>query len=161
MAPERSKNSGTPRTRTEKVHHALRSAIIEQRLAPGSRLPEDAIARRVARGDLLRRCPELIVPVLTTVGAHAYPDARRSQAERDMFVLSMGAAVQSLLVRLAVEGLGAAWVSSTLFCPDDVRDALDLPSDHEPMGAIAVGAPATAPSPRPEAPPIDDVLLRR
>ena len=44
MAPERtSKPSGTPRTRTEKVHHALRNAIIEQQLAPGSRLPEDAI----------------------------------------------------------------------------------------------------------------------
>ena len=60
MAPERSKNSGTPRTRTEKVHHALRSAIIEQRLAPGSRLPEDAIgesfgtSRTIAREALGR-----------------------------------------------------------------------------------------------------------
>ena len=75
MAPERSKNSGTPRTRTEKVHHALRSAIIEQRLAPGSRLPEDAIgesfgtSRTIAREALGRLAVEGLVDLIPNRGA--------------------------------------------------------------------------------------------
>lgn len=108
----------------------------------------EAIERRLKRGDLLRECPELIVPVLVMAGAHTYPDKRRSSAERSMFLLSMGAAVQSMLIALAADGLGAAWVSSTLFCPDDARTALDLPNGWEPMGAIAVGHPKGSPAVR-------------
>jgi len=107
-----------------------------------------AIERRLKRGDLLRGCPELIVPILVMHGAHNYPDDRRRTAERSMFLLSMGAAVQSMLISLAADGLGAAWVSSTLFCPDDARAVLDLPTAWEPMGAIAVGHPSGTPAPR-------------
>lgn len=75
MAPERSKSATTPRTRTEKVHHALRSAIIEQRLAPGSRLPEDAIgesfgtSRTIAREALGRLAVEGLVELIPNRGA--------------------------------------------------------------------------------------------
>ena len=111
-------------------------------------LDSPAIERRLARGDLLVTCPELIVPILITDGAHAYPDQRRHDAERAMFLLSMGAAVQSMLIDLAAHDLGAAWVSSTLFCADDVREALEWPASFEPMGAIALGHPATPSQPR-------------
>jgi coenzyme F420-0:L-glutamate ligase / coenzyme F420-1:gamma-L-glutamate ligase len=86
------------------------------------------------------------VPCLAADAAHAYPDLRRSAAERTMFVVSMGAAVENLLVALAVEGLGSCWVSSTLFCREVTARALGLPPDWEPMGAIGVGCPA-APAP--------------
>jgi coenzyme F420-0:L-glutamate ligase/coenzyme F420-1:gamma-L-glutamate ligase len=111
---------------------------------------EERIARRTARGDVLRRAPYLVVPCLVSDGAHAYPDARRAAAEREMFTVAIGAAVQNLLVTLSGEGYGTAWVSSTMFCRDTVRTALDLPADWDPMGAIAVGRPATAPPERPE-----------
>ncbi|MFG3229782.1 coenzyme F420-0:L-glutamate ligase [Kitasatospora sp. NPDC048194] len=108
------------------------------------------IARRTARGDVLRNAPYLVVPCLVTDGAHRYPDPRRAAAEREMFTVAAGAAVQNLLVALTGEGYGSAWVSSTMFCRDTVRAALDLPADWDPMGAVAVGRPAEPPRERPE-----------
>ena len=109
---------------------------------------EEQIARRTRRGLLLRQAPLIVVPCLETSAAHAYPDARRARAEQDMFTVSMGAAVQNLLVALAVENLGSAWISSALFCQDVAAAALALPAGLRPMGAIAVGHPAAPPQPR-------------
>jgi coenzyme F420-0:L-glutamate ligase/coenzyme F420-1:gamma-L-glutamate ligase len=110
----------------------------------------EQIERRVRRGEPLRRAPLIIVPCLVTDAAHPYPDARRSAAERAMFLVSMGAGVQNLLVSLAAQGLGSCWVSSTLFCRDVAAGALGLPSDWEPMGTVGVGYPATPAAPRPD-----------
>jgi len=120
----------------------------------------DAIARRVRRGDVLRNAPVLVVPCLVMSGSHAYPEARRLGHEREMFLLSMGAGIENLLVALAAEGLGSAWVSSTLFAPDVVRSVLDLPADWEPMGSVAVGHAASAPAERPERDPGDFLVVR-
>jgi coenzyme F420-0:L-glutamate ligase / coenzyme F420-1:gamma-L-glutamate ligase len=113
---------------------------------------EEQIARRTRRGEPLRRAPLIIVPCLVADAAHPYPDQRRSAAERTMFVVAIGAAVENLLVALAVEGLGSCWVSSTLFCQDVAARSLGLPEGWEPMGAVGVGHPAAPP---PERPPRD------
>jgi coenzyme F420-0:L-glutamate ligase/coenzyme F420-1:gamma-L-glutamate ligase len=121
---------------------------------------EERIARRTRRGDVLRDAPYLVVPCLVADGAHTYPDARRAAAEREMFVVAMGAAVQNLLVALAGEGYGSAWVSSTMFCRDTVRSALDLPEAWDPMGAVAIGRPAEPPHPRPTRPANPFITVR-
>ncbi|MFE9572023.1 coenzyme F420-0:L-glutamate ligase [Streptomyces sp. NPDC006692] len=110
---------------------------------------EESIAKRVARGDVLRAAPYLVVPCLVMDGSHTYGDARRDGAEREMFVVAAGAGVQNFLVALAGERLGSAWVSSTMFCRDVVRDCLDLPASWDPMGAVAVGHAAQPAKERP------------
>jgi coenzyme F420-0:L-glutamate ligase/coenzyme F420-1:gamma-L-glutamate ligase len=126
----------------------------------GDGFTEEQIARRTRRGLPLRDAPLIVVPCLELSAAHAYPDSRRSQAERDMFTVSAGAAVQNFLVALAVENLGSAWISSTLFCQDAAARALGLPPDWRPMGAVAVGHPAAAPPDRPPRDPAAFTLTR-
>jgi dehydro coenzyme F420 reductase / coenzyme F420-0:L-glutamate ligase / coenzyme F420-1:gamma-L-glutamate ligase len=137
---------------------AAQTALLDDMLAAwvadlqGDGFTKEQIARRVRRGEPLRRAPLLIVPCLDAQAAHRYPDDRRNAAEREMFVVAMGAAVQNLLVALAVEGLGSCWVSSTMFCRPVTRRALGLPESWEPMGAVGVGHPA---HPAPDRPPRD------
>ncbi|WP_028851194.1 coenzyme F420-0:L-glutamate ligase [Thermocrispum municipale] len=120
------------------------------------------IEKRLARGDLLRRAPELIVPFLVPDGAHKYPDQRRAACEHTMFTVAGGAAVQALLVALAAEGLGSCWVGSTIFAAPTAREVLRLDDGWYPLGAVAVGRPAPEAGdltqPRPPH-PVDEGLI--
>ncbi|MFI5799997.1 coenzyme F420-0:L-glutamate ligase [Streptomyces sp. NPDC051677] len=127
---------------------AMRDAWIADLRRDGK--SEESIAKRVRRGDVLRNAPYLVVPCLVMDGSHTYGDARRDAAEREMFVVATGAGVQNFLVALAGERLGSAWVSSTMFCRDVVREVLALPEDWDPMGAVAVGHAAEEPRARGE-----------
>jgi coenzyme F420-0:L-glutamate ligase/coenzyme F420-1:gamma-L-glutamate ligase len=147
----------SPQARTRLVD-AMREAWIADLRGDG--FTPEQITRRLRRGDVLRLAPLIIVPCLVTDAAHDYPDERRNRSEQAMFTVSMGAAVQNLLVALAVDGLGSAWISSTLFCQDVAARALDLPESWRPMGAIAVGHPAEEARPRPHRDPAGFLLVR-
>jgi coenzyme F420-0:L-glutamate ligase/coenzyme F420-1:gamma-L-glutamate ligase len=137
---------------------AMREAWIADLRRDG--FTEEQIGRRVRRGEPLRLAPLIVVPCLVTDAAHDYPDERRGRAEQAMFTVSMGAAVQNLLIALAIDGLGSAWISSTLFCQDVAARAMDLPDGWRPMGAIAVGRPAEQAKARPPRDPGDFILER-
>lgn len=147
------------RDRRARLLDAMREAWRSDLTA--DRMPEDRIERRLRRGDLLYGATEIVLPFMLLDGAHDYPDDRRSAAERTMFTIAAGAAVQGLLVALATEGIGSCWVSSTIFCPSVVRSVLELPSDWEPLGAVAVGHAADGPAtPRVLANPGDHLVVR-
>ncbi|MGV9821086.1 coenzyme F420-0:L-glutamate ligase [Nocardia xishanensis] len=112
-------------------------------------LDPERVERRVARGRILFDAPEVIIPFCVPDGAHDYPDERRRAAERTMFTVAVGAAVQGLLVALATEGIGSCWIGSTIFAPEVTRDVLGLEADWNPLGAIAIGHPLEELTPRP------------
>jgi len=122
--------------------------------------PADSVEKRVARGQILYDAPEVLIPFLVPEGVHSYPDPRRTAAEHTMFTVAVGGAVQALLVALAVRGVGSCWIGSTIFTPDLVREVLDLPTEWEPLGAIAIGYPVEPPEPRDPA-PVRDLLVRK
>ena len=129
-------------------------------LSGDGRDPE-SVERRVGRGQILYDAPELVIPFMVPDGAHTYPDERRTAAEHTMFTVAAGAAVQGLLVALAVRGVGSCWIGSTIFAPDLVRSSLELPDDWEPLGAIAIGHASGGPPPPRDPVSTDGLLVRK
>lgn len=120
---------------------------------------DEEIAKRLLRGEILFSAPEVILPFVVLDQAHQYPD-HRAEYERNMFITAGGGAVQNFMLALHGEGVGSAWISSTIFSPEVIREALDLPATWEPLGAIACGYAAGSPPER-KAPIIDDYLIKR
>jgi F420 biosynthesis protein FbiB-like protein len=89
----------------------------------------------------LRTAPALLLGCLTWDGLDRYPDERRTQAEWGMAVLSLGAAVENLMLAAADTGLASCWVAAPIFCPAEARDALALPADWSPQALVLVGHP--------------------
>ncbi|WP_054815102.1 coenzyme F420-0:L-glutamate ligase [Nocardia arizonensis] len=135
----------TPETRA-RLLEAMAEAWRADLTADG--LPPERVRRRIARGRILFDAPEVIIPFCVPDGAHDYPDDRRRAAERTMFTVAVGAAVQGLLVALATEGVGSCWIGSTIFAPEVTREVLGLESDWNPLGAVAVGYPLEELTPR-------------
>jgi coenzyme F420-0:L-glutamate ligase/coenzyme F420-1:gamma-L-glutamate ligase len=97
--------------------------------------------------------PALLLGCLVGEGLRAWPDDRRRRAEWGMAQQSMGAALENIMVAAHALGLASYWISAPLFCPQAVREALDLPIDYESQALIVIGYPASGFSPRPRAEP--------
>ncbi len=149
------------------VRRALEAALTAP--APGGSRPwrfavvESAAARQrvvdamrpASSGDAqepLAKAPLIIVACLTGEAAPA--------GQETALLVSLGAAVENLLVALAVDGLGSCWVPGPPAFGPTVTDALALPAGWEPIGAIGVGHPAGPPEPR-RLPDTGDVIVTR
>ncbi|MBI2913935.1 MAG: nitroreductase family protein, partial [Chloroflexi bacterium] len=81
--------------------------------------PPEAIERLLARSHRqLAGAPALLLACLTLEDAHSWADERRRSAERDMFVQSLGAALQNLLLAAHSRGLAGYLKGAPLFCPE-------------------------------------------
>jgi len=121
---------------------ALLAAIAEAWRADlrGDGTPEETIERRIARSDaVLGQAPALIVPFVRFAGAHPYADDERAGAEREMFLLSGGAAIQNLLLALHARSIASCWISSTLFCQEETRAVLGVDDEWHALGTVACG----------------------
>jgi coenzyme F420-0:L-glutamate ligase / coenzyme F420-1:gamma-L-glutamate ligase len=106
--------------------------------------------------------PALVLGCLTWDGLDRYPDERRQRAEWGMALLSLGAAVENLMLAAADRGLASCWIASPIFCPEEARDALQLPNEWLPHAMVIVGTPDPAYEGRQRPPiPLDALRMRR
>jgi len=106
----------------------------------------------------LQQAPVLIVPCLHLADLDAYPDPDRQAAEATMAIQSLGAAIQNLLLAVFAAGLDAGWMCAPLFCPEVVREALNLDASLTPHALIVVGFAAKDPVRRPRL-PVPDLIV--
>jgi len=89
----------------------------------------------------LTTAPALVLACLTWDGLDRYPDETRQRAEWGMALLSLGAAVENLMLSAADADLASCWVAAPIFCPEAARDALALPAEWLPHALVLVGYP--------------------
>ena len=106
--------------------------------------------------------PALILGCLTWDGLDRYPDEARRRAEWGMALLSLGAAVENLMLAAADAGYASCWVAAPIFCPRAARDALGLDDEWLPHAMVLIGRPDPAYVGRPRPPiPLDDLRAYR
>lgn len=129
-------------TDEQKRHLALAMGARLRSDLQADHVPEPVITADVERSyDRLISAPALIVMNMTMSDMDTYSDAARNQNEAIMAVQSVAMCGQNILLAAHSLGLAACWMCAPLFCPDVVRDALDLPDDWQPQGIITLGYP--------------------
>jgi len=121
------------------------------------------VQRLLARSrEQLMDAPALLVACLELDETKPWPDERRRQAERDMFVQSLGAALQNLLLAAVERGLVGYLKGAPLFCGPAIREALELPDGWQPAFLVLLGHPEEGfePPERP-APDFSKLLIER
>lgn len=125
----------------QKLAGAMGEALRRDLAADG--LSRTAIDRDANRSyTRLTGAPLLILVCLTMADMDEYPDERRNRNEALMAAQGAAMAGQNLMLSAHALGLGACWLCAPLFCPEIVREALNLPADWQPQGVITVGYPA-------------------
>ncbi len=99
-----------------------------------NKLVEDSIIR-------ISTAPAALLGCLTHSGLDQYPDEARQRAEWGMASLSLGAAVENLMLCATDMGLASCWVAAPIFCAEEARRSINLPDDWLPQALILVGNP--------------------
>jgi F420 biosynthesis protein FbiB-like protein len=120
---------------------------------------DELVAASVQR---LCAAPAALLGCLTWDGLDRYPDEERRRAELGMALLSLGAAVENLMLAATDLGYASCWVAAPIFCSETARDALALPDDWLPHAMVLVGRPDPAYVGRRRPPvPLDDLRVFR
>jgi coenzyme F420-0:L-glutamate ligase/coenzyme F420-1:gamma-L-glutamate ligase len=119
--------------------------------AEGRPIQEVARLLQRSRGQL-EEPPLLLLSCVVLDGANTWRDEARRQSERDMFVQSLGAALQNLLLAAVERGLAGYLKGAPLFCQQAIREALRLPAEWEPAFLVQLGYAAEGFEPPARAP---------
>ena len=96
---------------------------------------------------IMYEAPVLII-VLNTNGSLPFlpidPDDRITEI---CDTLSIGASIQNILLSAYEKGLGTLWIANTCFAYKELTEYLN--TEHQLVGAVALGYPDECPSPRP------------
>ena len=119
----------------------------------GVRCRMDAVANRPLLADaihtlrIMKSAPVLILVVNPEGGTPADSVSGWARVAELLDAMSVGAAVENLLLEAVALGLGALWIGNTFFAYDEIAAALEI--QGQLLGAVAVGWPDETPEPRP------------
>jgi 5,6-dimethylbenzimidazole synthase len=129
MQPWRIVRISDPALRTS-IHQMVEQERIQTAHALQQR--EDEFMRLKVEG--VRECGELLVVALMEQrDAHVF--GRRTLPEMDL--ASVACAIQNMWLAARAEGVGMGWVS--LFDPEQLRVALQMPADAKPVAILCLG----------------------
>ncbi len=77
---------------------------------------------------------------------------------RDMDMLSIGGAIENLILALNDMGLGSVWIGNTNLIKEEISKMLQV--DFETVSSIAIGVPDQTPKPRPRK-DLVEVLIKK
>ena len=131
--------------RERRLRRRPRGARRRHVATPGARTSRPRAAPSTRSTDLLKSSrsqvtepPVVLLACIALDEARPWPDDRRRAAERDMFVQSLGAALQNILLAAEERGLAGYLKGAPLFCGDAIREALRA------AGRLAAGVPRAA-----------------
>lgn len=142
----------------QRLAEAMGSAW-EHNLAMDGQAPEVIESRLTASRRRMIETPVLILLCLFLRDLDRYPDPDRQQAETTMAIQSLGAAAQNILLMAYRLGLDAGWMCAPLFCPQVVRDVLELDADLIPHALLQVGYAAADPKRR-DRRPLSELIVK-
>ena len=73
-----------------------------------------------------------------------------------MDILSIGAAIENMILSLTDMGIGSVWIGNTNIVNKEIQNILNI--KYETISSIAIGVPDQSPKPRPRK-DIKDVVL--
>ena len=103
-------------------------------------LGEDDVRRELSRAALSQEAVEEAAAVFVVAAVYSRTEQKYGERAERYVKLEAGHVAQNLLLQAASLGLGAVPIGA--FHDDEVREVLDLPSDHQPLYLIPVGHPA-------------------
>ena len=95
---------------------------------------------------IMRQAPALMLIVNPTGGNPADGISGFARVAELLDAMSVGAAVENLLLEVVALGLGALWIGNTFFAYDEITSALGI--QGQMLGAIALGWPDEVPEAR-------------
>ncbi|MDE6916425.1 MAG: nitroreductase family protein [Lachnospiraceae bacterium] len=96
---------------------------------------------------IMRQAPVLIVVLNTNAKSPFLPVDNDARVAEICDTLSVGAAIQNILLEAQNMGLGTLWIANTCFAYRELVSYLQ--TDRQLVGAVAVGYPDEAPPQRP------------
>ena len=106
-------------------------------------VPIDVIEKDAGRSyERITGAPLLVLLCQSMQHMDTYPDEKRQRHEWVMATQSTAMAAQNFLLAAHALGLGACWMCAPLFCPDVVKQTLNIPADWEPQAILTAGYPA-------------------
>ncbi len=83
--------------------------------------------------------PVVILCSLTPDGLVQHRAQCMRVLEWQMAVQSVGTVLQTLFLLAHTRGLGTCWMAAPMYCPELVREALELPDDFVPQALVLMG----------------------